>query len=162
MRLSVYGVPMGGSSSGSSPGYSLLGTGSYHASGSRTNGPFVGGVYASTTKFTDGSAGDTTTGETSTGLIQTEIRILSAAISIATWAQTKNYDDTLSQTFQYWDGAAWVAMSDTNGIAWPTFIGANSASRTATFSGVPSASIFKCISTTTGATNLTTSDSRPA
>lgn len=158
----MYGVPMGNSTSGASPGETLLGVGSYHASGSRTNNPVVGGVYTSTTKFTDGSAGDTTTGETSSGTIQTEVRVLAAAISIATWAQTKNYDDTLSQTFQYWNGAAWVAMSDTNGVAWPTFLGATSASRTATFSGVPSASIFKCISTTTGATNLTTSDSRPA
>lgn len=139
----------------------VLSAGAYHASGSVSLAPTPGN-YTVTANFTDGSAGDTTTRETASGDTQTEVIVVAAEVKIAAWAQTKKYKETLSQTFFYWDGSAWQSLTDDNPNPWTAHPAYSDESRTATFTGAPFATAFRCVTTETdtSAGNMSTSDSR--
>jgi hypothetical protein len=135
-----------GGGGGEEPPPELLGEGDYFAAGEITLEPYVGN-YTQTTKFADGSAGDTTTRETSSQAGITIIKVLAAPISIATWDLTMKYKGTfttsLADQYAYWDGSQWVAITDQNAGSWTGhFLSYSDESRQAQFAAVPAASIF--------------------
>jgi hypothetical protein len=124
----------------------LLSEGDYYAVGETDIEPYVGN-YIATSKFSDGSAGDTTTRETSSEAGMTIIKVLAAPISIATWDLTMKYKGTFTTSagnqYAYWDGEAWVPISDQNAGSWTGhFLAYSDESRQAQFAAVPEASIF--------------------
>lgn len=143
-------------------GAALLSAGKYHADGDVSLAP-VAGNYTVTTTFDDVIQDDQTTGVTAAGLVQTEVIVLGSAIEIATWRQTKTYQGNVigSPAFSYWNGSAWVSMTDTNGVAWAFHPGFSAETRVAAFTGTEGSwAIYRCV-TTIGAGALQTTDSRP-
>lgn len=147
-------------------GNALLSAGDYWFATSVSAAPTVGS-YTSTSVLSDGSAGDTTTRVTSDGDPMNAITVISveaSAISIATWAMTCKYQGDCTLAFSYWDGSAWQSLTDTNGVAFGNHKGYTDESRTATFSGAPSATIFRVVITESDVAGggMSCSDSRAA
>lgn len=146
---------------GKSSASSALSAGDYWANGNVSLAPAIGN-YTSSALLSDGSVGDTTTRETSNSDTFTLLRVNTSALSIAQWALTLKYRGSITPNFFYWDGTAWQPMTDTNGTPWTINIGYTDVSRTATFSGVPSATIWRFTWTESiiASGNASTSDSR--
>lgn len=152
-----------GSRASAGGGSSELGAGEFFASGDVSLAPNVGN-FAPTTRFNDGSAGDTTTRETSSGGVFTIVHGHASSFSISSWAQTVKYAGNVTLAFSRWTGSAWAAITDTNGTGFPFGFAYADQSRTATFSGVTSSVYYRCVITedNTELGNTSVSDSRPA
>lgn len=139
----------------------FLSVGDYWANGNVSLAPTTGN-YTSSALLSDGSVGDTTTRETSNSDTFTLLRVNASALSIAQWSLTLRYRGAINPTFFYWDGSAWQSMTDTNAVPWTTNIGYTDVTRVATFSSVPSATIWRFTWTESiiASGNASTSDSR--
>lgn len=148
-----------------STGPALLGAGDYWASGNVSLAPTVGN-YASTTNFSDGSSGDTTTRETAAGSPQGTITFISveaSAIVPGSWAITAKYKGSLTRAYSYWDGAAWQAITPDSGDTWTAHaLSYADEQRTPVFGSDPPATIFRAVFTedNTDDGNMSISDSR--
>lgn len=115
---------------------SLLSTGDYYDDGIVSLSPVVGN-WNSTTKFNDGSAGDTTTGEQATGVGFSILHVFSSPTTLNSWDITLFYKGTMLPLFYYWNGSTYVALTDTNMLGYPIHaVSFTSDRRTATFSPI--------------------------
>lgn len=160
------GVPFSaGSGGGGGGGPTLLSTGVYWSNGSVSLGPYVGN-YTSTTKLTDGSSGDTGTGEQAsapTADVMTWVHVLASPINITGWQTTIFFQGGLGLSYYYWDGVAWVALVNLGG-ATPFGFSYASFTGNGVFSGSPSATIFRAVGseTDTSTAAIKVTDSRPS
>lgn len=140
-----------------------LSAGDYWANGNVSLAPLPGN-YTSSSVLSDGVPGDTSTRETASSDTFTIIRVNASAISIASWAVECKYRGALTPNWFYWDGSNWQSMSDTNGTPWTVNIAYQDVGRTATFSGVPSATVWRFTWTESivASGNASMSDSRVA
>lgn len=116
--------------------------------------------FTSTTRFSDGSAGDQTTREDSTGGVISILYVHTGPLQIALWAFTMRYGtSTLSPSLYYWNGSAFATLTDLNETLWGGHIGTEFESRTSSFDGNVTATIFLAVMT---AGNVGCSDSRPS
>jgi len=155
--LPLLGVPFGARST-----RQLLTPGDYWANGIVSGLPIIG-AYPSTLLFTDGSPGDTITGEIASGASITGVKVLSSPISITSWDLTARWNGILTQTYMYFNGAIFVPMTNLSPGLTP-HVTYTDGSIPATFSGVPLASIFlfNLTESDTSGGNMRCSDSRTA
>lgn len=150
---------------GCPPGSVALGAGVYWRTGSGNSPPLVGN-YVATTLQTDGSSGDTTTGDTATGTQYIKILHVGSISTLNSWSQTINYNGVGSSAFEAWNGTIWTVLADTNVALWPTNVGASSQTRVATFAAeaIPNVGgLYYLLATfAAGSVSPQSTDSRPS
>lgn len=129
----MYGVPMGNSTSGSSAQTGPLPAGTYYQFGSVSAAPNYGAGWVAFTVPVVSDAARITVLEVQT------------ARSIATWTVGAKYKGTNTDTYTYWDGAAWQSMTNTEGFGFLPHVSYSDDIRIGTFSGVASATAWRCV-----------------
>lgn len=75
------------------------------------------------------------------------ILVVASAMSIATWSIGAKYKGTNTDTYSYYDGATYQSMTNTEGFGFLPHVAYGDDVRAGTFSGVASASAWRCVMT---------------